>query len=121
MSYGVTHVSGSTVSKILYLRQQYHFGPGKIADYLRRFHGRSMARSSVHQLLVKHGLNRLPANQKYRPHRKRWQRYEKPQPGHSSAPDAELPNLRPHARDRSAPLGFMVGTQRRGPRLEQTL
>ena len=26
------------VSKILYLRQNYHFGPGKIADYLRRFH-----------------------------------------------------------------------------------
>jgi len=24
------------VSKILYLRQQYHFGAGKIADYLRR-------------------------------------------------------------------------------------
>ena len=26
------------VSKILYLRQHYHFGPGKIADYLKRFH-----------------------------------------------------------------------------------
>lgn len=32
------------VSKILYLRQNYHFGPGKIADYLTRFHqlGRSV-------------------------------------------------------------------------------
>ena len=28
------------VSKILYLRQTYHFGPGKIADYLKRFHQR---------------------------------------------------------------------------------
>ena len=28
------------VSKILYLRQHYHFGPGKIADYLKRFHER---------------------------------------------------------------------------------
>ena len=28
------------VSKILYLRQHYHFGPGKIADYLKRFHQR---------------------------------------------------------------------------------
>ena len=26
------------ISKILYLRQTYHFGPGKIADYLKRFH-----------------------------------------------------------------------------------
>jgi transposase InsO family protein len=70
------------VSKILYLRQRYHFGPGKIADYLRRFHRLSVARSSVHRILGRHGMNRLPANQKHRPHAKRWQRYEKPQPGH---------------------------------------
>ncbi|HET7239198.1 MAG TPA: hypothetical protein VFI76_09230 [Terrimicrobiaceae bacterium] len=36
----------------------------------------------MHRILVRHGLNRLPANQEYRPHPKRWQRYEKPQPGH---------------------------------------
>ena len=70
------------VSKILYLRQRYHFGPGKIADYLRRFHAVKVARASVHRLLRKHGMNRLPANQKHQRHRKRWQRYEKPQPGY---------------------------------------
>lgn len=70
------------VSKILYLRQRYHFGPGKIADYLRRFHGVAVACSSVHRILGRHGMNRLPANQKHRPHATRWQRYEKPQPGH---------------------------------------
>jgi transposase InsO family protein len=70
------------VSKILYLRQHYHFGPGRIADYLKRFHGIVIARSSVHRILMRHGLSRLPANQKHRPHGKRWQRYEKPQPGH---------------------------------------
>jgi transposase InsO family protein len=70
------------VSKILYLRQRYHFGPGKIADYLRRFHAVTIAGSSVHRLLKRHGMNRLPASQKYRSHGKRWQRYEKPQPGH---------------------------------------
>jgi transposase len=53
------------VSKILYLRQHYHFGPGKIADYLRRFHGISVARSSVHRIWGKHGMSRLPANQKH--------------------------------------------------------
>jgi len=37
------------VSKVLYLREHYHFGPGKIADYLKRFHGVSLATSSVHQ------------------------------------------------------------------------
>ncbi len=70
------------VSKMLYLRQHYHFGPGKIADYLKRFHSVSVATSSVHRILGKHGLNRLPANQKHRAHATRWKRYEKPQPGH---------------------------------------
>ena len=69
------------VSKILYLREHYHFGPGRIADYLRRFHHVSIATSSVHRILGRHGMNRLPANQKHRPHKHRWQRYEKPQPG----------------------------------------
>jgi len=72
------------VEKILYLREQYHFDPGRIADYLKRFHQVTVARSSVHRILGKHGMHRLPANQKHRPHAKRWQRYEKPQPGHPS-------------------------------------
>ena len=59
---------------MLYLRQPYHFGTKRIADYLRRFHQVSVARSTVHRLLGKHGLARLPANQKHRAHRLRWQR-----------------------------------------------
>ncbi len=70
------------VSKILYLRQRYHFGPGKIGDYLHRFHAVTIATATVHRVLQKHGMNRLPANQKYRRPHQRWQRYEKPQPGH---------------------------------------
>ena len=70
------------VSKILYLRQHYHFGAGRIAAYLRRFHQIAIANSSVHRILTRHGMSRLPANQKHHPHGKRWQRYEKPQPGH---------------------------------------
>ena len=27
-------------------------------------------------------MNRLPTSQRYKPHNKRWHRYEKPQPGH---------------------------------------
>src|SRR5688500_788668 len=41
------------VSKILCLRQHYHFGPGRIADYLQRFHQVRIARSSVHRILGK--------------------------------------------------------------------
>ena len=40
------------ISKILYLRQPYHFGQGRIADYLRRFHHLTVAHSSVHRILT---------------------------------------------------------------------
>lgn len=51
------------VSKILYLRQQYHFGAGRIGDYLRRFHQIAVARSTVYRLLGKHGLGRLDTDE----------------------------------------------------------
>jgi len=38
-----TATPAEVVSKVLYLRQRYHFGPGKIADYLKRFHDVSRA------------------------------------------------------------------------------
>jgi transposase InsO family protein len=70
------------VSKILYLRQRYHFGAGRIVDYLRRFHEVKVACSTVHRILIRHGLGRLPANQKHRSKGRAWKRYEKAQPGH---------------------------------------
>ncbi len=92
--------SRGVVSKILYLRQTYHFGPGRIADYLQRFHQRSLAVSSVHRILVRHGLNRLPHNQKHRAHAKRWQRHEKPQPGHRLHVDVKFLERIPGTRKR---------------------
>ena len=47
------------VSKIVYLRQHYHFGAGRIADYLKRFHQLTIARSTVHRILTRRGLQRL--------------------------------------------------------------
>jgi transposase InsO family protein len=88
------------VSKILYLRQQYHFGAGRIADYLRRFHQVSVARSTVHRLLGTNGMARLPANQKYRAHGLRWQRYEKPPPGHRLQVDVKFLERIPGSRKR---------------------
>lgn len=90
----------SVVSKILYLRQTYHFGPRRIADYLKRFHQVAVAPSSVHRILGKHGMSRLPANQKHRPHGKRWQRYEKPQPGHRLQMDVKFLERIPGTRKR---------------------
>ena len=46
--------------------------------------------SSVHRILARHGLNRLPRNQKRRPHASRWQRYEKPLPGHRLQVDVKF-------------------------------
>jgi transposase InsO family protein len=92
--------SPAVVSKILYLRQTYHFGAGRIADYLKRFHEVSIATSSVHRLLRKHGLGRLPANQKHRPHKHRWTRYEKPQPGHRLQLDVKFLERIPRTRTR---------------------
>jgi hypothetical protein len=80
--------------------QHYHFGPGKIADDLKRFHGVSVATSSVHRILGKHGLNRLPANQKHRAHATRWKRYEKPQPGHRLQLDVKFLERIPGTRTR---------------------
>jgi len=92
--------SPDVVSKILYLRQTYHFGAGRIADYLKRFHEVSIATSSVHRLLTKHGMGRLPANQKHRPHKQRWTRYEKPQPGHRLQLDVKFLERIPGTRKR---------------------
>ncbi|MDH3226036.1 MAG: IS481 family transposase [Thermoleophilia bacterium] len=70
------------VGKILYLRQHYHYGPLKIAMYLKRYHDISISDSGVWRVLKRLGMNRLPASQRHRRHERRWKRYEKPLPGH---------------------------------------
>src|SRR4029078_1872367 len=44
------------VSQILYLRQHYHVGAGRIAAFLHRFHRIEIAVSSVHRLLTRQGM-----------------------------------------------------------------
>jgi transposase InsO family protein len=70
------------VGKIIYLRQHYHFGPAKIAMYLKRYHEVQISPSGVWRILKRLELNRLPASQRYKRHDRRWKRYEKPLPGH---------------------------------------
>jgi len=48
--------SSAVVRKILYLRQNYHFGAGRIVAYLQRFHQIVIARSIVHRILVKNEM-----------------------------------------------------------------
>jgi transposase len=70
------------VGKIIYLRQTYHFGPARIAMYLKRYHDIQISHSGVWRVLKRLDLNRLPASQRYKRHDRRWKRYEKPLPGH---------------------------------------
>ena len=70
------------VGKVIYLRQNYHFGPAKIAMYLRRYHDVEISSSGVWRILKRLDMNRLPTSQRYKPHKERWKRYERQQPGH---------------------------------------
>lgn len=58
------------------------FGPTRITSYLHRFHSVDVAPSTAHRILIRYGMNRLPANQKRQPTGRPWHRYEKAQPGH---------------------------------------
>ena len=70
------------VDKIIHLRTHYHFGPGKIAMYLRRYHDIEISKSGVWRILHRLDMGRLPASQRYKRHDRRWPRYEKQRPGH---------------------------------------
>jgi transposase len=79
------------VEKVLYLRKSYHFGAGTIAMYLSRYHEISISSSTVHEILKKHGLSRLPKNNKKYSRRKlSWKRYEKQEPGHRVQVDVKF-------------------------------
>ncbi len=52
------------------------------------------------RILMRNGLNRLPASQKHRAHKKRWKRYEKRQPGHRLQVDVKFLERVPGTRKR---------------------
>jgi len=78
------------VGKIIHLRQHYHFGPEKIAMYLKRYHDVTVSPSGIWRILKRANLNRLPASQRYKRHTERWKRYEKQKPGHSVQIDVKF-------------------------------
>lgn len=79
------------VSKVIYLRENYHFGPSRISGYLKRYHQIQIAHSTVHRILQSRGLNRLPSSRKkYERQNHKWTRYEKQQPGHRLQVDVKF-------------------------------
>lgn len=57
-----TKTDPQVIEKILWLRQQYHFGPQRNS----RYHEVTISPSGVWRILHKLGLNRLPASQRYK-------------------------------------------------------
>ena len=82
--------SAEVVGKIIYLRQNYHFGPDKIAMYLKRYHDITITKSGIWRILARLDLNRLPSSQRHKTYQKRWKRYEKQQPGHRVQVDVKF-------------------------------
>lgn len=78
------------VGKIIYLRQNYHFGPHKISMYLKRYHDITISPSGTWRILNRLGMSRLPTSQRYKRHKDRWKRYEKPLPGHRVQVDVKF-------------------------------
>ena len=70
------------VGKVVYLRQTYHFGPHRIAMYLKRYHDITLSPSGIWRILKRLDMSRLPSSGRYRRQKERWKRYEKPEPGH---------------------------------------
>lgn len=52
--------------KIIYIRKTYYLGQQRISWYLKRYHGITISQAGVRNVLVRHGLNRLPKNQRKR-------------------------------------------------------
>src|SRR5260370_12546441 len=57
----------AVVERIIYLRQNYHFGPFKIAMYLKRYHDISVTQYGVWRILRRLDLSRLPTSPPYTP------------------------------------------------------
>jgi IS30 family transposase len=78
------------VGKIIYLRQNYHFGPQKIAMYLARYRDVTISVSGVWRILKKFELNRLPSSQRYKRADRKWKHYQRQLPGHQIQIDVKF-------------------------------
>jgi transposase InsO family protein len=75
------------------VRKNYYLGQLRISWYLQRYHGIKISPGAVRNVLVKHGINRLPKNQRKRTIESRYKRYEKQVPGHRIQVDVKFLNF----------------------------
>jgi transposase InsO family protein len=85
-------VSAEVEEKVLYLRKTYHLGPQRIFWYIQRYHKRlKVSDVTVYRILKRHGINRLPRNERSRT--VLTHRYEKQVPGHHIQVDVKFLKL----------------------------
>ncbi|MCU1557829.1 MAG: transposase [Microbacteriaceae bacterium] len=65
------------------MHQQYHFGPQKIAMYVKPYHDLTISPSGIWRILNKVGMGRLPASQRCKRKDTKWKCYEKQRPGNA--------------------------------------
>jgi transposase InsO family protein len=58
--------------------------------YLKRYHDITISPSGTWRILNRLGMSRLPTSQRYKRHKDRWKRYEKPLPGHRVQVDVKF-------------------------------
>jgi transposase len=76
--------------KILFLRQNHHLGPKRIAWYLDREYDLKVSENGVRGVLLRHGLNRLPKPEPKKKTPKKFKRYQKEVPGHHVQVDVKF-------------------------------
>ncbi|MEU8945322.1 hypothetical protein [Streptomyces sp. NPDC048489] len=67
---------------MIFLRQNYDFGPEKIAKYLKRYHDVTISKSGVWRILNHFGIGRLLGSQRYTRHDRRWKSAREALTGH---------------------------------------
>jgi transposase InsO family protein len=83
-------VKSEIEEKILYFRQTFGLGPKRIAWYVKRHYDLVVSEGGVRGVLLRHGLNRLPREEKNKKPRKPFIRYEKKVPGHHVQVDVKF-------------------------------
>jgi transposase-like protein len=85
-------VPQATVQKVLELRTKYHLGRQRIVWYLERYHGIKIGQSSMHRILIRNGLRKLPEKAGRRA--LHTCRYAKQVPGHHIQMDVKVVDLK---------------------------
>jgi transposase InsO family protein len=89
-------VAAEIEEKILHLRKHYYLGQLRISWYLMRYHNMKVSPGGVYGVLKRHGLNKLPQNQRKRS-MEQFKRYEKQVPGHRIQVDVKFLFLKDQA------------------------